>query len=239
VREIDLAVHSMKDMPAIEHDALAIGAVSAREDPRDAFLSHSAMKLAELPKGARVGTSSVRRTAQLARARSDLEIMLLRGNVDTRLAKLDAGQYDAIILAHAGLKRLGLAARATSLFELREWLPALSQGAVGVQLRKDDDHTYKTINVLNDTTTFVATVCERAFQMALDGTCRTPIAGLATYAAGRLAFRGEVLAPDGSDFVETQFDVPLDSRTAAADAHRLGFEAGMALKPRAACWLAL
>src|ERR1700685_3079863 len=131
---IDRAVHSMKDVPAIFPEGLGIGALLPREDPRDAFLSHRAKSLMELPKGARIGTSSVRRQAQVTRARPDLEVVLLRGNVDTRLAKLDAGAFDAILLAYAGLKRLGLGARVTSLLSPGDWLPALAQGAVGIEI---------------------------------------------------------------------------------------------------------
>ncbi|MGB8366186.1 MAG: hydroxymethylbilane synthase [Rhizomicrobium sp.] len=237
--EVDLAVHSMKDVPVTGPDGLAIRALLPREDPRDAFISNVAPTLEELPRGVRIGTSSVRRRAQIARTRPDLEIALLRGNVDTRLAKLDAGEYDAIILAYAGLRRLHLQGRVTSLLSLQHWLPALAQGAVGVQTRHDDHRAHEAVDLLDDIPTQVELACERAFQLALDGTCRTPIAGLALFSGRRLEFRGEVLAPDGSDFVETQFDAQLDDRTHIADAHRLGFNAGLALKPRAARWLAV
>jgi hydroxymethylbilane synthase len=236
--EIDLAVHSMKDVPVALADGLAIGAILPREDPRDAFLSHLAPTLEQLPPRARVGTSSVRRQAQVARARPDLEILLLRGNVDTRIAKLDAGNYDAILLANAGLKRLGLAHRATSLLPLQDWLPALAQGAIGIELRRDDGDTARAVGQLNDPLAEVALACEHAFQAALDGSCRSPIAGLAAYTGAHLVFRGEVLAPDGSDFVETGFDITLkdDAVSAAAEAGR---DAGLVLKPRAQHWLAL
>ncbi len=234
---IDLAVHSMKDVPTIFPEGLGIAALLPREDPRDAFLSHKAESLAELPKGARIGTSSVRRQAQVMRARPDLETVLLRGNVDTRIAKLDAGTLDAVLLAYAGLKRLGLAARATSLLSVDDWLPALGQGAVGIEIRKDDDRTASLVAPLNDNATEVALACERAFQSALDGSCRTPIAGLATYSNDRLIFRGEVLAPDGSDFVSAQLDLTLGP-DAARHAEKAGRELGVELRPRAALWLA-
>ena len=236
-KEIDLAVHSMKDVPVALPDGLAIGAILPREDPRDAFISNSATTLDDLPKRARIGTSSVRRQAQIARARPDLEILLLRGNVDTRLAKLDAGNYDAIVLAFAGLKRLGLASRATALLPLTDWLPALAQGAVGIEHRADDAETAAAVGALNDAFSETALACERAFQAALDGSCRTPIAGLAAYTGEHLVFRGEVLAPDGSDFVETGFEITVkdDAVNKAAEAGR---DAGLALKPRAAAWLA-
>jgi hydroxymethylbilane synthase len=233
---IDLAVHSMKDVPTTFPDGLGIAALLPREDPRDAFLSHKAASLAELPKGARIGTSSVRRRAQVMRTRPDLEVVLLRGNVDTRIAKLDAGTLDAILLAHAGLKRLGLEARATSLLSPEDWLPALGQGAVGIEIRNDDVRTASLVTPLDDRTTGVALACERAFQSALDGSCRTPIAGLATFTNGRLVFRGEVLAPDGSDFVATKLDKALSSN-AVGDAENAGRESGFELKPHAARWL--
>jgi hydroxymethylbilane synthase len=236
--EIDIAVHSMKDVPVVLPDGLAIPAILPREDPRDAFISNSVATLDDLPLKARIGTSSVRRQAQIARERPDLEILLLRGNVDTRLAKLDAGQYDAILLAYAGLKRLGLAARATELLPLNDWLPALAQGAVGVEVRARDEATAAAVRTLNDPLSETALACERAFQAALDGSCRSPIAGLAAYTGEHLVFRGEVLAPDGSDFAETGFEITLkeDVVNKAAEAGR---DAGLALKPRAQAWLAL
>jgi hydroxymethylbilane synthase len=237
--DIDLAVHSMKDVPVAMPEGLAIEAILPREDPRDAFISNIAPTLAALPKGARVGTSSVRRQAQVARTRPDIEIILLRGNVDTRLAKLDAGQYDAILLAYAGLKRLGLEARATALLPQQDWLPALAQGAVGIQVRVGDERVEVPVLALNDRDSDIAVACERAFQHALDGSCRTPIAGLAIVSGNRLAFRGEVLAPDGSEFVETAFDAELDAPEAAPQAAGFGNAAGEKLKPRAARWLAL
>jgi hydroxymethylbilane synthase len=236
--ETDLAVHSMKDVPVAIPDGLALPAILPREDPRDAFLSNIAATLEELPKAARIGTSSVRRQAQVARARPDLEVLLLRGNVDTRLAKLDAGQFDAILLAYAGLKRLGLEARVTSLLPLQDWLPALAQGAIGIETRADDTRTIAAVSQLNDRESEVALACERAFQAALDGSCRTPIAGVAIHAGTRLMFRGEVLAPDGSDSVSTGFEIELrgDFLEAAAEAGR---GSGLALKPSAAAWLGL
>jgi hydroxymethylbilane synthase len=233
---IDLAVHSMKDVPVPLPKGFVIGALLPREDPRDAFISHKAKTLAELPEGLRIGTSSVRRHAQVARARPDLEIVLLRGNVDTRLAKLDSGSLDAILLAYAGLKRLGLEARATSLFDAENWLPALAQGAIGIEIREDDAHTASFVSKLNDNTTAIVLACERAFQSALDGSCRTPIGGLATFANNHLTFHGEVIAPDGSDCVEAQLEAVLDEN-AETEAARLGREAGEALRPRAKNWL--
>lgn len=234
---IDLAVHSMKDVPALLPTGLAIGAVLRREDVRDAFVSNTARSLEGLSGGARIGTSSVRRMAQIARARPDLRVMSLRGNVDTRLAKLDRGDYDAILLAQAGLNRLGLAQRATSLLSTEAWLPALGQGAVGVEIRLDDRASASAVAVLDDQSTAVALACERAFQSALDGSCHTPIAGLATVAGSRLVFRGEVLAPDGSDFVSTDLALDLGPNP-VADAAAAGTAAGLSLRPRALAWLA-
>jgi hydroxymethylbilane synthase len=235
---VDLAVHSMKDVPVDLPAGLALAALLPRADPRDAFLSHKAAVLADLPEGARMGTSSVRRRAQLLRARPDLKIGLLRGNVDTRLGQLDSGAFDAILLAYAGLKRLELGARATSLLAPEDWLPALAQGAVGIEIREDDANARAAVAALDDPATSVVLACERAFQAALDGSCRTPIAGLAQYADGVLKFRGEVLSPDGRDFVETGFETALRTDALRHAAER-GREAGLAIKPRAAAWLAL
>ncbi|HTK79273.1 MAG TPA: hydroxymethylbilane synthase [Rhizomicrobium sp.] len=235
-RRIDLAVHSMKDVPVVLPPRLCIAALPPREDARDAFLSHKARSLAELPKDARVGTSSVRRQAQVARVRPDVEIVSLRGNVDTRLAKLDAGEFDAILLACAGLARLGVLDRATAILSLQEWLPALSQGAIGIETRADDEHTNSAVRVLNDLSTAVALACERAFQAALDGSCLTPIGGHATFSDGWLKFRGEVIAPDGSGFGDTGLEQTLGADP-EREAAELGRDVGLALKPRVLQWL--
>lgn len=233
-RDIDLAVHSMKDVPTAIPSGLSIAALLPREDPRDVFVSLKAKSLAELPKGARVGTSSVRRQAQVLRARPDLETVLLRGNVDTRLNKLDAGAFDAMLLALAGLKRLGLADRATAILDPREWLPALAQGAIGIEVREGEEAS---VAMLNHRDTEIALACERAFQSALDGTCRTPIGGLATLSGDTLSFRGEVLAPDGTGYEDTAFETTLGS-DAVRDAADAGREAGEDLKPDVKHWLA-
>jgi hydroxymethylbilane synthase len=236
--EIDLAVHSMKDVPTQLPPGLSLSAFLEREDPSEAFLSHKAKTFAALPKGARLGTSSVRRSAQAARARPDLDIVLLRGNVDTRLRKLDDGEMDAIFLALAGLKRLGLAARATQVLDPRDWLPSLGQGVIGIEIRETDTLAREITGRLNHKPSEIALTCERAFQAALDGSCRTPIAGLATLAGDTLAFRGEVLAPDGSAFEVASFTLPL-GRDPRHEAERAGREAGERLKPSVAKWLAL
>jgi hydroxymethylbilane synthase len=232
---IDLAVHSMKDVPALLPEGLAIGAVLKRDNPADVLVS-AAESLRALPAGARIGTSSVRRRAQLLRARPDLACILLRGNVDTRLARIDSGQMEAIILALAGLRRLGLEERARTILSTEEWLPSLGQGAIGIEIRADDARAAAAVHPLDDPLSSTALACERAFQAALDGSCRTPIAGLAAIAQGTLFFRGEVIAPDGSDWAATSFRLELGS-DAKDRAARAGHEAGMTLRPRAAPWL--
>jgi hydroxymethylbilane synthase len=183
-----------------------------------------------------VGTSSVRRKALLARSRPDLQCVLLRGNIETRLARLDSGQMEAAILAFAGLRRLGLASRATSLFEPGDWLNAPAQGAIGIEVRADDSAVRQTICRLDDKATAIAIACERAFLAALDGSCRTPIGALAQWNGCRLTFRGEVLAPDGSDNATARFDDE-PSGDIRARAAQLGRQAGLSLRPRAAGWL--
>jgi hydroxymethylbilane synthase len=232
---IDLAVHSMKDVPVVLPDTLCIAAVLPREDARDAFISPHADSLEQLPHGARVGTSSVRRQAQVIRARPDLQVVPLRGNVDTRLAKLDRGEVDAILLAMAGLKRLGLESRMTAALPLPAWLPALSQGAVGIETRHDDPRLAD-IQTLNDEATGIALATERGFQSALDGSCTTAIGGFAEWSDGTLIFRGEVLAPDGSGSEQIAFEQRLPTSN-VDEAGKLGFAAGVELKPRAAKWL--
>jgi hydroxymethylbilane synthase len=236
--EVDLAVHSMKDVPTQLPPGLVLSAFLEREDPSEAFLSHKAKTITDLPKGARLGTSSVRRHAQALRARPDLDIALLRGNVDTRLRKLDDGEMDAIFLALAGLKRLGLAARATAVLDPKDWLPSLGQGVVGIEVREADGYANEITGRLNHAPSEIALVCERAFQAALDGSCRTPIAGLATIEGGTLTFRGEVLAPDGSEFAPAAFTLPLGPRP-HSEAEYAGRAAGEALRPRVARWLQL
>jgi hydroxymethylbilane synthase len=233
---IDLAVHSMKDVPVDLPPGLDIAAVLKREDPRDVFVSNRAKRLIDLPHGAVLGTSSVRREAQVRRVRPDLKCVLLRGNVDTRLRKLDDGEMDAMLLALAGLKRLGLEARATQTLD--DFLPALSQGAIGIEIRNTDARAREIVTQLNDTDTQIALDCERAFQRALGGSCRSPMAGLATVRDGVLSFHGEVIAPDGSKDVDTSLTLTLgpDPRHEAEEA---GYKAGAALKPRALQWLDL
>jgi hydroxymethylbilane synthase len=197
-RRIDLAVHSLKDLPTRLPDGIALACVPEREDPRDAFVSLSAHSLAELPAGANVGTASLRRQAQVLFARPDLGVVTLRGNVDTRLRKLEAGEAAATFLAYAGLKRLGLAARATSLVNPDETPPAACQGALAITTRAGDYATISALTPLEDADARVEIEAERAFLEVLDGSCRTPIAALARIKGGTLYFIGEALTPDGT-----------------------------------------
>jgi len=174
--EVDLGVHSMKDVPTEVPPGLVIGITTAREDPRDAFISRQYQDLHQIPPGGRVGTGSLRRRAQLLHLRPDLEIVPLRGNVDTRLRKLHEESLDAIILAAAGLRRLGRAAEITAILSPRTMLPAIGQGALGLEFREDDDEVKSLLGFLDDTTTRVAVTAERAFLARLEGGCQVPIA---------------------------------------------------------------
>lgn len=204
--EADLAVHSMKDVPMDLPPGFRLAAILERADPRDAFVSRRYAALAALPAGARVGTSSLRRESQLRAARPDLDVTPVRGNVGTRLGKLDEGQFDALILAAAGLKRLGLAGRITRLLSPAECLPAVGQGALGIECRDDRPDLAALLAPLNDAATAHCVTAERALSRALGGSCRVPLAGYAELAAGRLRLRGFVGSPDGSRLVrgETQ-----------------------------------
>jgi len=195
---VDLAVHSMKDVPTIGQVKLMIGAVLEREDPRDAFISHRVKRLSDLPRGAVIGSASIRRRAQLAAMRPDVQVTLLRGNVGTRLKKLEAGECDATFLACAGLKRLRQEEVITEAIESDVMLSAPAQGAIGIEIRKEDEEALEAIKPLNHAETHIAITAERAFLRALDGSCRTPIAALAEMVDGELNFRGEVIAKDGS-----------------------------------------
>ncbi|MFM9943269.1 MAG: hydroxymethylbilane synthase [Hyphomicrobiaceae bacterium] len=195
---IDLAVHSMKDMPTELPAGLVIAAILPREDVRDAFVSLSAKSLAELPKGAVVGTSSLRRAAQIRHRRPDLRVVGFRGNVDTRLKKLADGVADATFLACAGLRRLGLPDRITEALAPETMLPAVAQGAIGVEIRGRDRAMHELLAAIDDPASHLAVEAERAFLARLEGSCRTPIAGLAELVGGQLRLRGEILALDGS-----------------------------------------
>ena len=200
---IDLAVHSAKDMPTVLPEGLVLTAFLEREDVRDALISPRAPSLAALPAGAVVGTASLRRQAQVKRLRPDLQTILFRGNVETRLRKIAEGAADATLLALAGLKRLGLADRATAILDDETFLPAVGQGAIAIETRADDERTRDLLFPLNHHDTEMALIAERAFLAVLDGSCRTPIAGYASVMEGSLAFRGLILKPDGSESHET------------------------------------
>lgn len=195
---IDMAVHSLKDLPTRLPDGVALACVPEREDPRDAFVSLKARSLAELEPGANVGTSSLRRQAQTLFARPDLGVVTLRGNVDTRLRKLESGDADATFLAIAGLKRLGLDSRAASLVDPLDMPPAACQGALAITARAGDARMQDALAGFESAVARVEIEAERAFLMALDGSCRTPIAALARTSGGELSFIGETLTPDGT-----------------------------------------
>ncbi|CAA2143703.1 hydroxymethylbilane synthase [Hyphomicrobium sp. ghe19] len=217
--EVDVGVHSMKDMQTALPDGLVIGGVLPREDPRDAFISLRHADLGALPPNAIVGTSSLRRKAQVLNARPDLRVVEFRGNVQTRLRKLEEGQAEATFLAVAGLKRLGMEERITAPVSTEVMLPAVAQAAIGLEVREGDAATAGLIAALNDPMTALAVVAERAFLARLEGSCRTPIAGHAVIAGGTMVFRGQILTPDGQQV----YDV---SRTGAAeDAFKLGLAA--------------
>jgi len=226
-RRIDLAVHSAKDMPTILPKGLSLMACLEREDPRDVFISHKARSLIELPRGASLGTASLRRQAIAKRARPDLRVTPLRGNVDTRLRKLDAGEVDATLLALAGLRRLGLVEHITSIMNVEEFLPAIGQGAIGIEARKDDTRVCDILARIDHAETFIAVECERAFLAALDGSCKTPIAGHATISGDAIQFRGLIARPDGS----AAHDVA--GTGSRKDAATIGTDAGRELKHRA------
>lgn len=224
---IDLAVHSSKDMPTVLPAGLLLAACLEREDPRDVFISRKAKSLAELPHGATLGTASLRRQAIAKRARPDLNVVPLRGNVETRLRKLDAGEVDATLLALAGLRRLGLTEHATRIMSIDEFLPAVGQGAIGIEARENDARTREILSRIDHADTSAALACERAFLGVLDGSCKTPIAGHATITGDTVQFRGLIARPDGSaahDIAGTGF---------RKDAATIGADCGRELKHRA------
>ena len=213
---IDIAVHSLKDMTVDLPDGLHLSVICVREDPRDAFVSNHYKTLEALPAGSRVGTSSLRRQVQLRAAYPALELIDLRGNVNTRLAKLDAGEYDAIILAAAGLKRLGLHDRITCALAPEHSLPAVGQGAVCIECRSDNDELNKLLASLNDADTASCVTAERAMNAALEGGCQVPIAGYAVLEGDELYMRGLVGDPEGGVVLRTE------ARAPRADAEALG-----------------
>lgn len=214
--DADIAVHSMKDVPVEFPEGLHLPVVCPREDPRDAFVSNTYSSLEDLPKGAKVGTSSLRRECQLRTDRPDLDVQPLRGNVNTRLAKLDVGDYDAIILASAGLKRLGFEDRIRSALTPEQSLPAIGQGAVGIETRVDDDEVNALIAPLRCPETWIVVSAERALNKRLAGGCQVPIAGYALLDNDEIWLRGLVGQPDGSEMLRAEV------KGKASDAEALG-----------------
>ena len=224
---IDLAVHSSKDMPTITPPGLVLSAFLPREDVRDAFISPKARSLRELPEGAVVGSASLRRQAMIKRLRPDLHVITYRGNVQTRLKKLGEGVVDATLLAAAGLNRLGLADEITQLIGTEDFLPAVGQGAICIETRDDDRRTLDLLAAIHDPATERCLAAERAFLAELDGSCRTPIGGLARLEGDRLDFRGIILSPDGREVYETE------RQGHAGEAEALGRAAGQELRQAA------
>jgi hydroxymethylbilane synthase len=224
---IDLAVHSSKDMPTVLPDGLALTAFLPREDVRDAIIAPTPGGIAGLAPGAVVGSASLRRQALLLKMRPDLKVELIRGNVDTRIRKVEEGAFAATLLALAGLKRLGLERHASAVLEIDVFPPAVGQGAICIESRSDDAETRRLLAAIDHRDTHIALTAERAFLGVLDGSCKTPIAGHARLVDGAVAFRGMILRPDGSESHETSRHV------AIADAAAAGADAGAELKGRA------
>lgn len=217
-RRIDLAVHSMKDVPTDLPDRLVIAAITRREDPRDAFLSRRYPRLEELPAGARVGTSSLRRQTQLLGLRPDLRIESLRGNLDTRIRKMEEGLFDAVILAAAGIRRLGWEAKITQYLPPEVSLPAIGQGALGIEIRRDDPETLETVSFLNDLETACAVRAERGFLKRLEGGCQVPIASFGRTEGETIFLEGLVGRPDGSQILRAR------AQGSVSDPESLGVE---------------
>ncbi|GHD17596.1 hydroxymethylbilane synthase [Tianweitania populi] len=224
---LDLAVHSSKDMPTVLPEGLELSAFLPREDPRDAFIGKAAPTIAGLPKGAVIGSASLRRQALLRRMRPDLNVVLFRGNVPSRLAKLEAGEVDATLLAQAGLKRLGLEAATTELLPLDTFPPAPGQGAITIESRRGDERINAILAPIHHRETGLALTAERAFLGALDGSCKTPIAGHAVVDGDTLSLHGMILTPDGTEAHETRVD------GSVGDVVAVGVEAARILRERA------
>jgi len=229
---VDLAIHSLKDLPTQLPDDIILACVPEREDPRDAFVSVTAKTLADLPTGATVGTASLRRQAQTLFARSDVSVATLRGNVDTRLRKLEAGDAHATYLAIAGLKRLGLHDRASSLVDPDAMPPAACQGALAITTRANDAATLDRLHGFEDDNARIEIEAERAFLTALDGSCRTPIGALARVSNGSMSFIGEALTPDGAKRWRRERTVAL-GQNPQETARNLGFELGGEIREEA------
>ena len=222
------AVHSIKDVPSQLAPGLALAAIPAREDPRDALVTRTGQKLAELPPGARVGTSSLRRAVSILAVRPDLVAEPVRGNVDTRLRKVQEGQFDAIVLALAGLKRLGWADRATEILSAEVSLPAIGQGALGIECKDGDQETHAVLAHLADPETTLCVSAERAVMAAVDGSCRLPVAAYAVRRGDELYLRGMLADPDGTHLRRGERTVAYPG--SAAEAERLGRDLGAELK---------
>jgi len=227
-QRIDLAVHSLKDMTATLPEGLVLSTVCEREDPRDAFVSNHYTDLGAMPAGARVGTSSLRRQCQVRAAFPALEVITLRGNVNTRLSKLDAGEFDAILLAVAGLKRLGFEHRITARLDAAVSLPAVGQGAICIECRTDDAQTRALLAPLEHAPTRICITAERAFNAALEGGCQVPIGGYAELRGARLHLRGLVGEPNGSRILQEEIEGP------GTDAAQLGKQLATQLLARGA-----
>lgn len=212
--EVDLAVHSMKDVPTELPEGLHIGIIPLREIPQDAFVSTRYASLDALPRGARVGTSSLRRKSQLAALRPDLTITDLRGNIDTRLRKLDEGLFDAILLAGAGLNRMGLQQRITTLLPAEQMLPAIGQGSLGIELRKNDQDLLQILQFLHDPDTAVTVSAERAFLLRLEGGCQVPIGAHALLAGDTISLTGLIAGVDGRHIIKETMTGPVEQATA-------------------------
>jgi hydroxymethylbilane synthase len=234
--EADVAVHSMKDMPAQQPRGLALVAILPREDPHDVLITRNGGGFRALPKGARLGTASVRRSSQALRLRPDLQIVTLRGNVETRLTKLARGDADATLLARAGLERLDIPLpEGTEILDGASWLPALCQGAIGLEVRSDEARTRSLVEAADHAASHLAIACERGFLAGLDGSCRTPIAGLARLEDTRLLFHGEVLTPNGAKSWSAEHVVPIDGRgeEASEKARSVGARAAKDIRDQA------
>ena len=217
--KIDIAVHSMKDMPTVQPDGLILTTYLPREDVRDAFVSPSLQSLTDLDAGATVGTSSLRRKAQLLHRRPDLNVVEFRGNVQTRLRKLEEGVASCTFLACAGLNRLGLGEEIPATpVEPHEMLPAVAQGAIGIERRSGDANTAALLDAIHDTSTGQRLAAERAFLFTLDGSCETPIAGLATLEGNTILLRGEILRTNGSEAISGRLDGPVEDGPAIGEA---------------------
>ena len=224
---IDIAVHSMKDMPVLQPEGLLLDCYLPREDVRDAFVSLEFDSLDALPAGTKVGSSSLRRRAQLTARRPDLEVVEFRGNVQTRMKKLEDGVAGATFLAQAGLNRLGMADVARSAISPEDMLPAVAQGAIGIERRANDPHTAEMLAAIHDRDTGIRLAAERAFLAGLDGSCETPIAGLAEIDGPMLRLRGEILRPDGSEVLSEDRSAPI------AEAAKFGADMARDLRARA------